>query len=119
MIELPEAAVISGQLNEELKGKTIVSAIAGSHPHKFAWYSGKPSDYGKKLKGRTVVGAYPESGRIFLELDGGTALIFGEGTRILLHGPGAKRPSKNQLILEFGDGFGLSVSIQMYGFIML
>jgi formamidopyrimidine-DNA glycosylase len=119
MIEIPEADVISEQLNKELTGKTIVSAVAGAHPHKFAWYTGEPGDYGKGLEGKTVVGAYPEAGRVFIEIEGGMALIFGEGTRISFLEPGVKRPDKHQLLVEFNDGYGFSVSIQMYGFILL
>ena len=119
MIEIPEAVVIADQLDLEISGKTIVGSIAGSHPHKFAWYSGEPDQYPAKLKGRMIKRAYNHAAMVFVELDNDMTLIFGEGTRILLHEPDSPRPAKHQLILDFQDGTAISVSIQMYGFIML
>jgi len=43
MIELPEAFVLSRQINETVSGKTIKNVIAAQSPHKFAWYSGDPN----------------------------------------------------------------------------
>ena len=43
MLEIPEAAVISQQLNETICGKKIMKVIASQSPHKFAWYFGDPS----------------------------------------------------------------------------
>ena len=40
MIELPEAMVLSKQLNESIRGKRIMNVIAAHSPHKFAWYHG-------------------------------------------------------------------------------
>ncbi|MFO7612052.1 MAG: DNA-formamidopyrimidine glycosylase family protein [Clostridia bacterium] len=119
MIEIPEALVISKQLNTELSGKVIVGASAGMHPHKFTWYSGEPGEYNSKLTGRTVKKAYNHAARIFVELDNGMALVFGEGTRFALHHFGTKRPVKWQLLVDFENDLSLSVSIQMYGFILL
>lgn len=119
MIELPEASVLADQLNRELRGKVIKYAKAANHPHKFAWYSGAPEDYNNRLTGARVVGSYPEASRVFIELDNGLALIFGEGTRISFLAPGRDIPRKHQLMIEFKSGWCLVVSIQMYGFILL
>lgn len=119
MIELPEALVLSEQLNNEIGGKIIVNAVAGRHPHKFAWFSGAPEDYCEKLTGRKIINIYPKSSRIFIELDDGMALVFGEGTRIRRLAPGVKRPIKHQLLIDFMDDSSIIVTIQMYGFILL
>ena len=118
MIEIPEAKVISAQLNKEISGKNIKFAAAGTHPNKFAWYTGDPADYGKKLFGRKVVKSYNHASRVFIELDNGFVLIFGEGTIISYHEAGSAKPKKHQLFVEFTDDTSLTVSIRMYGFIL-
>jgi formamidopyrimidine-DNA glycosylase len=45
MIEIPESYTISRQLNNTIKGKTILNVYANTSPHKFAWYFGDPSNY--------------------------------------------------------------------------
>lgn len=118
MIEIPEAKVISTQLNKELSGKVIRHAVAGTHPNKFAWYSGDPAEYNQKLIYRRVIKSYNHASRVFIEFDNGLALIFGEGTRIIYHEADAIMPKKHQLLVEFTDTTVLSVTIKMYGFIL-
>lgn len=43
MIELPEAMFLAGQLNEAVQGRRIARAVAGTTPHKFAFYIGDPT----------------------------------------------------------------------------
>lgn len=118
MIEIPEAKVIAQQLNKEISGKKIKFAAAGKHPNKFVWYSGDPAEYGKKLFGRKVIESYAHASRVFVELDNGLALIFGEGTIVSYHEARSERPKKHQLIIEFTDDTSLTVLIRMYGFIL-
>ena len=54
MLELPEAAVISCQLQELIGGKRILNVTAGKTPHKFAWFFGDPEGYHALLAGKTV-----------------------------------------------------------------
>lgn len=68
MIEIPEAAALSRQLNDTVKDKRIESAEAGHSPHKFAWYTGDPAEYGKLLAGRTVKEARASGGAVELAL---------------------------------------------------
>lgn len=119
MIELPEAIVLSAQLEDTFTGKKIISAIAGKNPHKFAWYSGDPADYSELLTGKTVTGSGTWGSRVFMTLDSGQALIFGEGISLTYLEPSAVRPEKHQLLIEFNSGCGLAVTVRMYGFIML
>jgi len=43
MIRLPEAIVITRQINKILGGKRIAQAVAGVPLHKFASYKGQPA----------------------------------------------------------------------------
>lgn len=115
MIEIPEAATLSRQLNETVKGRRIESAEAGRSPHKFAWYTGDPAEYGKLLEGRTMSEARASAGAVELALSDNLTLFFNDGPVLRYHKPGAKLPEKHQLMLKFDDGSALTASIQMYG----
>jgi formamidopyrimidine-DNA glycosylase len=54
MIELPEAIVLSQQINETIKGKRIMNVIAANSPHKFAWYYGDPQNYHDLLTNKVI-----------------------------------------------------------------
>jgi formamidopyrimidine-DNA glycosylase len=54
MIELPEAAVIAGQMRQELNGKRIAGAMRGNSPHKFAFYTAEPEEYASILASKTL-----------------------------------------------------------------
>ncbi|MCL2833068.1 MAG: hypothetical protein FWD78_07855 [Treponema sp.] len=117
MIELPECHVLSEQINKTLTGKTIVRAAANTFPHKFAWYSGDPKDYGKKLKGKTITGSNPGTG---YTCGGNTEIICDDilmviSTPIKYHESGAKLPKSYQLLLEFDDGSSMTCTVQMWG----
>ncbi len=49
MLEIPEVIVLSDQLNQTVAGKKIEQVVAGSSPHKFAWFFGDPSGYDELL----------------------------------------------------------------------
>lgn len=115
MIELPEAIALARQLNERVKGRSIVSAEAGHSPHKFAWYTGDPKGYGALLGGRTIREARSSGGVVELALSGGMTLFFNDGPNLRWHKPGAKLPEKHQLLLMLDDGGALTASVQMYG----
>lgn len=119
MIEIPEAATLSRQLNGTVKNKRIESAEAAHSPHKLAWYTGDPAEYGKLLAGRTVSEARASAGAVELALSGNLTLFFSDVPVLQYHMPYAKLPEKHQLLLKFNDGSTLSASVQMYGGIML
>lgn len=117
MIELPETYVLADQINHTLAGKTIKNATAGTHPHAFAWYSGDPNEYGKKLKGKTVTNSNPGTG---YTCGGNTEVLCDDmllviSTPIKYHAPGEKLPKSHQLLLEFTDGSHMSCTVQMWG----
>lgn len=114
MIELPEAMTLASQIRNNLRGKRVGKVIAGSSPHRFAWFNGSPQDYPALLEGRTIAGAGSHGGLVQVEADGVT-LLFGDGVSLKRHEPGAKVPERHQLLLGFDDGSILTASVQMYG----
>lgn len=114
MIELPEAIVISRQINENINGKKVTNVIAAQSPHKFAWYHGDPQKYQDLLVGKAIGRAAGYGGMVEIRADN-CALLFGDGVSLRYHGEGEKRPQKHQLLIEFEDFSALSASVQMYG----
>lgn len=55
MLELPEVITLSKQVNNALSGKTITQVFNATKPHKFTFYNGDPSEYGKLLVGKTIL----------------------------------------------------------------
>lgn len=115
MLELPEAAVIAGQIERTLGGKRIACVIAAQTPHKFAWYSGDPADYPARLTGRTIDGACGVGG--IVEVHAGEWLL-DYTTNLRYYPPGEPQPSKHQLLLEFEDSSALVATLQMWGGMM-
>lgn len=114
MIELPEAIVLSEQLNETLKGKIVKNVIANQSPHKFAWFYGDPSDYNNRLVGNTVISSNAIAG--FVEIKFNSAkLIFCDGIRLRYLLEGENLPKKHQLLVKFEDNSSLVATVQMYG----
>jgi formamidopyrimidine-DNA glycosylase len=114
MIELPEAVVISKQLNETIRGKKIKKVIAAYSPHKFAWYHGDPQGYKDLLKSKEIgiTNAYGS----WIEMKAEDVMVsFCEGVNLRFHAKNEKRPPKHQLLIEFEDLTAISASIQMYG----
>jgi formamidopyrimidine-DNA glycosylase len=118
MIELPEAFVLTKQMQAELPGRRIVRCVANQSPHRFAFYRQPPEQIPSKLEGRTIVEVTHNQGHwLQIELDRGW-LDFGDmGGRILLHAAGEAAPPKHQLLLELDDGRKLTASIVLWGFI--
>ena len=120
MVELPEAYVLSKQIEQTLVGKTIRSAIANEHPHSFAWYSGDPTAYGAMLEGKKISGSNPGTG---YTCGGNTEILCDDmllviNTPIKYHEPGKKLPKSHQLLVEFTDGSHISCTVQMWGAMM-
>ena len=114
MIEIPEAIVLTKQLNQAIKGKRIESAVAASSPHKFAWFFGEPAEYGSLLQGRTIEGAYAYGGRVEIEAEG-AIMHFGDGTNLRYYNNEERLPAKHQLLVKFEGGSSLICTIAMYG----
>jgi formamidopyrimidine-DNA glycosylase len=120
MIELPEAAVIAGQITAAIKGKRIASAVRGNSPHKFAFYTGSASEYARTLKGQKVGSARSDGWLILVNIGRSHLLVLGGGgERIHFHEDEATLPKKHQLLLSFDDGTAFTVTVQGWGSIEL
>jgi formamidopyrimidine-DNA glycosylase len=118
MLEIPEATTLARQARETLVGRKVISAVAGSSPHAFAWYEGDPASYGPRLTGQRFTGAQSWAGYVEL-LTEDWRLAFHDGARIRLVDAGAARPAKHQLLVELDDGRALVASVLMYAGILL
>ena len=114
MIELPEALVLSQEINDALSGKTIRNVIAGKSPHKFAWFHEDPKAYNDRLAGKTIRSAKHQGGMVEVSIDD-IFLVFSEGIRLKYFHPGEITPDKHQLFVEFSDESSLVATVQMYG----
>jgi formamidopyrimidine-DNA glycosylase len=116
MFELPEYINLAKQINAALTGKTIQSGNLGNSPHKFVWYNRSQEEFAKLTEGRTVGEAYARGRWLFIPLEPGYILLFGEcGGKILFHPSESKLPKKYHLHLTFTDGTFLTATTQMWG----
>ncbi len=120
MIELPEALVIARQIDEVLRGKEIAVGNQGNALHKFAFYSRSSADYEAILPGKTVSGGRYLGSTILVNLEPDYVLALGDGgCRVQFHSSDITLPKKHQLFIRFTDGTYLTVTIQMWGGILL
>jgi formamidopyrimidine-DNA glycosylase len=116
MFELPEYRTLAAQMRQSLAGKRILEGRLGNSPHKFVWYNRSHEEFTSLTRGK-VVGEAGARGRwLFVPLEPGYVLVFGEcGGRILLHPDESTVPAKFHLQLGFEDGTVLSAVTQMWG----
>lgn len=116
MFELPEVQTLARQISKELAGKEIRAGHLGNVSHRFVWYNRTPAEFSELTSGR-VLGEVRARGRwLFIALEPGYMLVFGEfGGKALYHPAGTPPPKKRHLLLEFTDGSGFSVTTQMWG----
>ncbi len=112
MLELPEAVVLAAQIREALVGKRVARAAANESPHRFAWYTGDPAEYGRHLAGKTVREAVAFGNHVETRVDGVRLVT---STSLRFHEAGAKLPPSRQLLLVFADGTALTAHVQMWG----
>jgi formamidopyrimidine-DNA glycosylase len=116
MFELPEYVTLARQINESVAGKTIRSGSLGNSPHKFVWYNRTHDEFAVLTQGKAVGQAAVRGRWLFVPLQPGHVLLFGEcGGRLLYHAPGARLPDKYHLWLTFDDGSALTALTQMWG----
>ena len=86
MFELPEFVTLARQINETLAGKIVQTGQLGNTPHKFVWYNRISAEFERLTEGKTM-GATPAKGKwLFVALDPGYVLLFGEcGGKMLYH----------------------------------
>jgi len=116
MLEIPETIHLASQLNQTIQGKTIATVIVNASPHKFAFFYKDPKSYPGLLIKKTIGKAKGLGSLVEIEVED-LRLTFGDGTNLRFYSPLDPVPSKHQLWMGFTDGSGLTVSVQMYGFI--
>ena len=114
MIELPEAVNYAKQLNETIKGITILKVIAGQTTHKFTWFFGEPENYHKMLKNKTIGETHSFGGYVEISVDN-MKILFHEGLNLRFYKDISKIPEKHQLLIEFADGTFICGFVRMYG----
>jgi formamidopyrimidine-DNA glycosylase len=116
MFELPEFATLARQIDETLAGKIVERGSLGNSPHKFVWYNRTPEEFAQLTEGKTVGQARSRGKWLFVPLEPGYVLLFGEcGGRMLFHRPGSTLPAKHHLWLAFEDGSSLTAMTTMWG----
>jgi formamidopyrimidine-DNA glycosylase len=116
MFELPEIANFAKQFNETLKGKKIKESSLGNKPHKFVWYNRTHKEFAKLTKGKKIGQTYSKGKWLFIPLEPGYVLLFGEGGgKLLYNPPSTKMPKTYHLYLFFTDDSFLTFITQMWG----
>ena len=116
MFELPEFTTLAKQMNETLPGKCIREGKLSDTPHRFVWYNRKPAEFTQLTQGKTIGAAHAQGKWLFVDVEPGYRLVFGEcGGKILYHPADNDPPSKYHLLLRFDDGSALSATTQMWG----
>lgn len=116
MFELPEYVTLARQLAETVTGKRIKEGHLGNSPHKFVWYNRKPKEFKSLTAGKLLDRAYSKGRWLFIPVNPGYVLVFGEcGGRILFHRSKSEMPKKYHLALVFEDDSALTAMTRMWG----
>ncbi len=115
MLEIPESQTISLQAGRILTGKRIVEVFNATNPHKFAWFSGDPSEYGKLLAGRQVKSTKGHGMFVDICCDENISFSIGEGTNMRYYLSSEQHPDKYQLLIVFDDDSFVTCNVAMYG----
>lgn len=116
MFELPEMVTLTRQMNDTLQGKTVHRGRLGNKPHKFVWYNRTHEEFGQLTAGKRVDKAWSRGRWLFVPLEPGYVLLFGEcGGKIRYHPPGSKGPNTYHLHIAFQDGSLLTATTRMWG----
>ena len=114
MLEIPEAKIIADQINSTLKGKKVKDVVAWQNPHKFAFITDDPRDYGKLLINGSVKSARAFGSWVEINI-GDSIFSVSEGTRLFYTEDKKKINKKHQMLIQFDDDTYLVASVQMYG----
>lgn len=116
MFEIPEYITLSRQINQHLSGKVIRTGNLGNSLHKFVWHNRTEEDFARLVAGRTIGESFVRGRWMFIPLEPGYHLLFGEcGGKMIYHKPDTEHPKKYHLCLEFEDGSFLTETTQMWG----
>ncbi|MEM2102846.1 MAG: bifunctional DNA-formamidopyrimidine glycosylase/DNA-(apurinic or apyrimidinic site) lyase [Candidatus Bathyarchaeia archaeon] len=117
MPELPEIANLAQQMNKELKSKQVAK-IQSKQPKNL---NISPSEFAKKIKGKTVTDVQARGKWVFIKLDPGYYLFINLGMNgdLLYFSPKQAPPEKYHFKLEFTDKTGFTAGFQWFGYIHL
>lgn len=116
MFELPEFLTLARQMNETIRAKCIMQGSLDTTPHRFVWYNRKPAEFARLTSGKLIGKAQAKGKWLFISLEPGYVLVFGEcGGKVLYHPAGTQPPDKYHLCLVFQDGSSLTATTQMWG----
>jgi formamidopyrimidine-DNA glycosylase len=106
MPELPEVETVRRGLVTRVVGRRV-AAVDVRHPRAVRRHLPGPGDFGARLRGRTVVGAYRRGKYLWLPLDSADALIghLGMSGQLLLPAPGTPEGPHLRVTLRFTDGW--------------
>ena len=86
MFEMAEYITLAKQANAALKGKVVQAGSLGNSPHKFVWYNRSHEEFAQLTEGKTVGEAAARGRWLFIQLEPGYVLVFGEcGGKFLLY----------------------------------
>lgn len=112
MLELPEVITLSKQVNNALSGKTITQVFNATKPHKFTFYNGNPSEYGKLLVGKTILSSEGYGMFVNFNLSDNVIMNIGDGVSVRYYSAGDEIPANYQLLLTFMMIHSLSSRLQ-------
>ena len=116
MFELPECMTLAKQLSATVAEKKIREGHLGNSPHKFVWYNREPEEFEALTAGKHLGKAYSRGRWLFVPVNPGYVLVFGEcGGKILYHQSESEIPKKYHLKIIFDDGSALSAITRMWG----
>jgi formamidopyrimidine-DNA glycosylase len=116
VFELPEYLTLGRQMRQSIAGKRIREGSLGNSPHKFVWYNRTHQEFASLTAGKTVGEAYARGRWLFIPLEPGYMLVFGEcGGKILFHKDQTSIPGRFHLLIRFEDGTALSAFTRMWG----
>lgn len=118
MLEFPEVATLSSQLQNEVAGKTVEAVLPPTKPHKFCWFMGDPASYEAQIRGCKIQSACGFGIFVGLDFDNGKQLCFNDGVSVRLIAAG-RSPKDYQLLVLLSGGAALVFTVAMYGGILL
>ena len=92
MTELPEAAVLSSQIQEALVGRVLSKVHPPSSPHRLTWFTGDSAAYPSRLEGLRIIGAQGHGGIVEISFDNASHLWLSDGASPRWHAAGSQRP---------------------------
>jgi formamidopyrimidine-DNA glycosylase len=119
-VELPEASILSTQMNNELRGKQIANYELRDYQklQRIGFFNKRVEDFDRLVGGR-VESVVSRGNVIRVKLDNGVNLLLAPeyGGRILYHPKNSAIPNKFHLKLGFADDTALTVALTGMGVI--